>query len=286
MPVGMSRLDRTLLPRLAWLAWLASLVACSSGVEAPWSPSLRQELTGYDYAAYSAWLLAHHPPSGGMVLVDDRTTSTSYPGLSVIRVSEVPVEIAVVCPAQPGAIVTPQGVVPPPPPAVSPTAACGTLGGQPIPVGSQSPARDEASQDLRVQRELSLPLERHLTGAVYRLVHEPIPEDLLRQAALVVAFSRVGFDSHPEVATFEVLRAPVVGGVASSAAAYRVWVERPGMRWKLAEEELVGPVVVWTTTTTVPLGNPPTMTCDSTHTTNCIWPPGPIPFPLPLPRPK
>jgi hypothetical protein len=280
----MSRLARTLALRLAWLA---SLAACSSGV-APLSPGLRRELTGYDYAVYSAWLFAQR--SRGMVLVDDRTTSTSYPGLSVIR-SSVIYQQPVVCPVgprptvPPPTIVPPPVVVPPPPPVVTPPPACGAPGGQPIPVGPQSPAREEASQDQRVQQEASAPLEPDLKGAVYRLVRDPVPEGLMRQAGLIVAFSRAGFDSRLEVATFQVLLAPVYGGGVSDAAAYRVWVERTGTRWELVEVELIGPVGV-VNTEPASVGTPTVMTCDSTRTTNCMWPPGTIPVPLPLPRPK
>jgi hypothetical protein len=273
----MSRLAWTPPLRLARLAWLASLVACSSGV-APWAPGLRRDLTGHDYAAYSAWLFAQHPRPG-MVLVDGRTTSTSYLGLSVFF-PQGPVVVV-----GPGQIAPPTGVVPPQP-VVFPSLVA-AFGSQAISAGSGSPAQDEAAQDQRVQQELSLPLEPKLTGAAYRLVDDPVPADLLGQAGLIVAFSRVGFDRHQRVATFQVLLAPVAGGVVSSAGAYRVWLERPGLRWKLAGAESVETtVVVWTTTTPVPVGTPPTMICDSTHTTNCFWPPGPAPMPLPLPRPR
>jgi hypothetical protein len=275
--LGMSRLAWTLPLRLAWLA---SLAACSSGV-APWSPGLRRELTDHDYTVYSAWLLTQRSRPG-IVLVDDRTTSTSYRGLSEIWSSPLVPE-PFVCPAEPGGLVTPPPVTLPPQPWVTPSAACAS-GGHPVPASSQSPTRDEASQDQRVQQELSLPLEPNLTGAAYRLVHDPVPEDLMRQAGLMVAFSRVGFDSRLQVATFQVLVAPVYGGRVSDAAAYRVWVERTGVRWDLVELELVGPVGVLNTA--LPVGTGMTMTCDSTHTTNCVWPPGPIPVPLPLPRPR
>lgn len=210
------------------LTWLASLVACSSGV-APLSPGLRRELTVYDYAAYSAWL-ATQRSRPGMVLVDDRTTSSSYGGLSEI-VRPAVTRVSGGCGAEPGVIATPPGVVPPPPVVTS----------------------------------------------------APVPADLLRQAGLIVAFSRVGFDSRLEVATFQALLAPVHGGWATDAAEYRVWVERTGTRWELVEVELTEPVAV---NVGPGVATPADMTCDSTHTADCVRPPTPVPVPLPLPRPR
>ncbi len=274
----MARAGRFPLLRLAGSIWL---VACSEGAEAPWAPRLRSELTLYDYAVYSAWLAAQVPGTG-LVLVDDKTTSTTYPGLSLISIEPAD------CQNQ-GVGVPPPAVVPPPvvpTPADTAPMSCGAA----LPVmtlrDASLPSHDEAARDQGVQQELSLPLEPRLTGASYQLVHDPVPGSLMQRARLVLAFSRVGFDRRLEVATFRALQAPVGdGGVVGPGTEYTVWARRTGSRWEVTEahgrpSDPGG--------STAPVGTVLVMTCDSSRTTDCIPVPVPIPipWPLPLPRPR
>ncbi len=151
------------------------------------------------------------------------------------------------------------------------------------PVGLAAGFRRGGLQDYQVQQELSLPLERRLRGAVYALVHDPVPGDLLSRARLILAFSRVGFDSRREVATFRVLQAAVgSGGVPGQVVEYAVWAERRERSWELAEVQEVpsSPGLIGI------IANPPSAICDSVRTSGCIRPPGPVPIPLPLRPPK
>ena len=194
------------------------LLACSDDGLSPWPPGVRRELTAQDYAVYSAWLTAYQPRGGGIVLVDDRTTGGGYPGLSLVSrwvgthgtVTEPPVQTCAtneVCPVPP--VPTPPDVGPEP--------------------------SDEASEDFRLQQELSLPLERRLTGAVYDLVRDPIPEDLLAGARLVLAFSRVGFDSRVGRARFRVVQAVRGDWGWMPPIGFDAWSEKRGPHWALTE---------------------------------------------------
>ena len=205
-----NRVTRTI-PLLATL-----LIACTDDGLSPWVAGLRRDLTAEDYAVYSAWLAAYRPRGGRVVLVDDRTTGSGYPGLSLVS-RWVPSRVSVSNPAI--QTCAPNQLCPVPP--------------VPTPPDPAPELSDEASVDLRLQQEWSLPLERRLKGAVYDLVHDPVPEDLLAGARLVLAFSRVGFDSHAKIATFRVTQ--VVRGDWGwvGPVQYEVWSEKPAGQWVL-----------------------------------------------------
>ncbi len=240
---------------LLWLALGALSVACGSHVEAPWAPELRHELNAYDYAVYSAWLA--RGSVAGTVLIDDLTLSVGHQGVAPLRQGPW---VGVSEPAIPVPMARAPSTLPPDP----------------------SDSRDQAQKDLWLQQELSLPLERRLKGAVYDLVHDPVPADLLSSAKLILAFSRIGFDSRLEVARFSVLQmARGEWGWSAQLAGYAVWAERREGRWEVTEVQDVSPGSL------VPVvGEPLVVICDSvTVTTTTTTPPclGPVVIPIPLP---
>ncbi len=122
--------------RLARAALAATLVMACGDVLTPAFRVLRRELTPDDYAVYSAWLAASKPAADGTILVDATTTGAGYAGLSLLSPSIGLVPAVGCMPTSTGLVV------------------CGPT----TPVVREPD--DEASQDLSVQRELNLPLER------------------------------------------------------------------------------------------------------------------------------
>lgn len=201
-----------------WASLLAVLVlGCQDDGLAPWVPGLRRNLTAEDYAVYSAWLTANRPRGGGVVLVDDRTTGNGYQGLSVVSAGWLEPNVPVVGDGLIPACLPGYPCVSPPPPVAVP------------------PSGDEATQDFWLQREVSAPLEPRLEGAVYDLVRDPVPEDLLSVARLVVSFSRVGFDSEARVAAFEVVQARRGDWGWFRPVHYAVRAEKPARWWVLVD---------------------------------------------------
>lgn len=185
----------------------ALLAACNPNE--PWVPSLREQLTGADYAVYSAWLVAAAAGQSGPVLVDHKTTSVGYAGGALFQAM----------------------------PSYYGSASYGQYTATPtdVPARLRGPG-DEAIQDLLVQQELSLPLQPLFAGAEYLLVSDPVAPALQSRARVALLFSRVGFDRHARVARFDVTQSsPDEWGWPGTVIRYAVWAENTSGRWELVE---------------------------------------------------